>query len=95
MGMGTPGSIGGYGDTRLNWWVWGHQAQLAGMGTPGSIGEWGHQAQLVGMGTPGSIGEWGHQAQLVGMGTPGSIGSGDEARLAIMIHACTCCGYIE
>ena len=85
MGMGTQGSLGGYGDTRLTGWVWGHKAHWVGMGMPGSLGGW------VGMGTQGSLGGyggtritgwvWGHKAHWVGMGTQGSLGGYGDTRL--------------
>ena len=64
VGMGTPGSLGGYGDaSRLTRWVWGHQAHWVGMGTPGSLGGYG-DTRLTGW-------VWGHQAHWVAVGMGG------------------------
>ena len=75
MGMGTQGSLGGYGDTRLTGWVWGrgHKAHWVGMGTQGSLGGYG-DTRLTGW-------IWGHQAHWVGMGTQGSLGGYGDTRL--------------
>ena len=56
MGMGTQGSPGGYGDTRLTGWVWRHKAHWVSMGTQGTHdiyhlpqGQYGYTGHVINM----------------------------------------------